>query len=143
MDIDKLKELKTLLDEKVITQEEFEKEKAKIINNNETFEPEVKKPKGKGIASMVLGILAVIFSLSALGGIEENFAELFYYDFAFVVGFGFGYILFQSVLAIISVSLAYSERKHNKNGFNTAGLWLSISSFILIILTIILMSYYY
>ena len=85
MDIDKLKELKTLLDEKVITKDEFEK--AKIINNNETFEPEVKKPKGKGIASMVLGILAVIFSLSALGGIEENFAELFYRLFSVYADF--------------------------------------------------------
>ena len=99
-----------------------------------------RKGKGKGIASMVLGILAVIYSLLALLVVLDKEVALYsYYDISETIGTIIGTILIQSVLAIISVSLAVSERKTNKNGFNTSGLWLSISSFILIAIQIMIL----
>ena len=96
--------------------------------------------KGKGIASMVLGILAIIYSLIAFLVVLDDEAELYsYYSASEMAGYIIGSVLIQSVLAIISVSLAASERKTNKNGFNTSGLWLSISSFILIAIQIIIL----
>ncbi len=99
-----------------------------------------RKEKGKGIASMVLGILAVIYSLLALLVVLDKEVALYsYYDISETIGTIIGTVLIQSVLAIISVSLAVSERKTNKNGFNTSGLWLSISSFILIAIQIMIL----
>lgn len=96
--------------------------------------------KGKGIASMVLGIISVFYSLISFLTILDGEITLYgYYSSAEKVGYAIGVSLIQSVLATISICLATSERKNNKNGFNTSGLWLSISSFILIaIQTIIL-----
>ena len=99
-----------------------------------------RKGKGKGIASMVLGILSVIYSLLALLVVLDKEVALYsYYDISETIGTIIGTVLIQSVLAIISVSLAVSERKTNKNGFNTSGLWLSISSFILIAIQIMIL----
>ncbi len=99
-----------------------------------------KKGKGRGIASMVLGILSVLYSLIAFLVVLDDEVELYsYYSASEMVGYIIGFVLIQSVLAIISVSLAASERKTNKNGFNTSGLWLSISSFILIAIQIIIL----
>lgn len=99
-----------------------------------------RKGKGKGIASMVLGILSVLYSLIAFLVLLDDEVELYsYYSASEMVGYIIGFVLIQSVLAIISVSLAASERKTNKNGFNTSGLWLSISSFILIAIQIIIL----
>ena len=99
-----------------------------------------KKGKGRGIASMVLGILSVLYSLIAFLVVLDDEVELYsYYSASEMVGDIIGFVLIQSVLAIISVSLAASERKTNKNGFNTSGLWLSISSFILIAIQIIIL----
>lgn len=98
------------------------------------------KGKGRGIASMVLGILSVLYSLIAFLVVLDDEVELYsYYSASEMVGYIIGFVLIQSVLAIISVSLAASERKTNKNGFNTSGLWLSISSFILIAIQIIIL----
>lgn len=96
--------------------------------------------KGKGIASMVLGIISVFYSLMAFLTVIDGEITLYgYYSIAERVGYVIGLSLIQSVLATISICLAVSERKNNKNGFNTSGLWLSISSFILVaIQTIVL-----
>lgn len=96
--------------------------------------------KGRGIASMVLGIISVFYSLMAFLTVLDGEITLYgYYSIAERVGCVIGLSLIQSVLATISICLAVTERKNNKNGFNTSGLWLSISSFILVaIQTIIL-----
>lgn len=91
-----------------------------------------KPKKGKGIASMVLGIIAVFYCLSAFAAFEELGSYLYYYSGAEQFGFAIGFILMQTILAIVGICLAISERKNNKNGFNTSGLWLSIASFAMI-----------
>lgn len=92
-----------------------------------------KPKKGKGIASMILGILAVLYTLGAL---SINF-EIEFFNISFVlsdlIGYIIGIYIVELSLAIISISLSLSERKKFKNGFNTSGFWLSIAAFILMI----------
>ena len=92
-----------------------------------------KKSRGKGIASMVLGILGVVYSLAGFS-ILTDLSFLNYEDYASRIGYAIGTVLFQSVFAIIAICLAISERKEEKNGFNTAGFWLSIVTFILVVI---------
>lgn len=73
--------------------------------------------KGKGIASMVLGILAIYFGLSVVSGASYYEGSGFF--------FAFGYVLIPLALAIVSNCLGAKERKFNKNGFNLTGLILS------------------
>lgn len=73
--------------------------------------------KGKGIASMVLGILAIYFGLSVVSSTTYYEGSGFF--------FAFGYVLIPLVLAIVSNCLGAKERKFNKNGFNLTGLILS------------------
>ena len=77
--------------------------------------------KGKSIASMVLGILGILFALNTISTYSLYFSENI-----------FEYILIPATLAIISICLAGSARRVEKNGFNTAGFWLSISTFIIL-----------
>lgn len=99
--------------------------------------------KGKGIASMVLGIIGIFFAICALAAIEEEASYyLNFYSNAEKFGFAIGYILIQSIFAIVGISLACSERKDNKNGFNTSGLWLAIATFALIAITFIMVISY-
>ena len=108
-----------------------------MLNNNAAPVASTKPKRGKGIASMVLGILALLYCLIAFAGFEDLEQELFGATSSYQFGFAFGYVLIQSVLAIVSVCLACAERKTEKNGFNTAGLWLSLASFLLIAITFI------
>ena len=93
--------------------------------------------RGKGIASMVLGIIAVLYSLLAFAAFDSLDQDLFGVTSSYQIGYAIGFVLVQSVLAIVSVSLACSERKREKNGFNTAGFWLSLVAFILIAISFI------
>lgn len=101
----------------------------KLINQNK---------KGKGIASMVLGILAVIYTLSAFSLASEIKIEYSLNSTSGFIGSLIGLFIIELTLAIISISLAISERKKHKNGFNTSGLWLSISAFILMIILLLI-----
>ena len=78
---------------------------------------------GKGIASMVLGIIALFYALCAF----INIVDL---------------VLVQSVLSIIGFVLALIERKTKKNGFNTAGFWLSIVTFVIVAIQFIIVVTY-
>lgn len=98
--------------------------------------------KGKGIASMVLGILAVFYSLIAFASLEAAEIELYGKTSEFQFGFAIGFVLIQLVLAIVGICLAVSERKNNKNGFNTSGLWLTIATFIMIAIQFIIVITY-
>ncbi len=90
-----------------------------------------KRYYGKGIASMVLGILGLLFAIAAFGNLEDLY-EIAYEGSAYQVGYAIGTVLIQSIFAIISICLAITERKKEKNGFNTAGFWLSITIFVII-----------
>ncbi len=86
--------------------------------------------KGKGIASMVLGIIGTLYALLAFSAFSNLEDAL--YDVDNVVAFAFGFVLVQSIFATIAISLAASDRRKKKNGFNSAGLWLSIATFIMV-----------
>ena len=87
---------------------------------------------GKGIASLVLGIIAVFFCLSAFAAFEDLEYTLIDYEGTRRIGFAAGFILIQTTLSVLGFCLAVAERMNNKNGFNTAGFWLGIVSFICI-----------
>lgn len=101
-----------------------------VQTNNATS---IAKPtgRGKGIASMILGIIGIIFCLSAFSSIDsvEYKLDMALYNGSQRLGFAIGFVLIQSIFAIIGVCLAASERKKFKNGFNASGLWLSIIGF--------------
>ncbi|MBE6160115.1 MAG: hypothetical protein E7157_03620 [Lactobacillales bacterium] len=105
-----------------------------INNNYNNLQISNKPKKGKGIASMVLGIIAVFYCLSAFAAFEEIDNALYPYmdSSSGKFGFAIGFVLIQSILAIIGICLAVSERKQQKNGFNASGFWLSIASFAMI-----------
>ncbi len=93
----------------------------------------VSSPKiGKGIASLVLGIIAVFFCLSAFAAFSDLEYTLMGYESFERIGFAVGFILIQTVLSVPGFCLAVAERMNNKNGFNTAGFWLGIASFVCI-----------
>lgn len=91
-----------------------------------------KPKKGKGIASMVLGIIAAYFGFSVLA------SATFYEDFG--LAFGLGYILIPMTLSIIANCLGVSERKRQKNGFNLAGLTLAYVTYGLSFITLIIVA---
>lgn len=87
---------------------------------------------GKSVASMVLGIIGAVFALIYLAGaidVDWSMQQQMLYDSSYRFGFALGSILVPLTLAIISISLAVSARKVKKNGQNTAGFWLAISTF--------------
>ena len=97
---------------------------------------ENKPKKGKGIASMILGIVAIIYTFSAFSALSLDITELLsefdeVYNSAFNFGYAIGLVIIQLSCAITGICLACSERSKTKNGFNTAGFWLSLISIIL------------
>jgi len=92
---------------------------------------QVSQSKGKGIASLILGIIGLTYSLIMLLGLSgqdlreiEGVSELtttgeFFFVAAFVVALPI-------IFSIIGFFLANSERKVAKNGINGAGFWISL-----------------
>ena len=86
--------------------------------------------KGKGIASLVLGIVAVVWSLSMLAGIEEGTETLiveYYYNPSVIYLFSFyiGYTIFALTPSIIGLIMGLSSRKQYNNKMAIAGIILS------------------
>ena len=97
--------------------------------------PVVKKvEKGKGIASMILGIIAVLYSLLSLAVLTVLTDDFYQAEISFKLGYAFGYTIIQNTLAIIGICLAVSESRNNKNSFNAVGFWLAILTFIILAL---------
>ena len=113
-----------------------------VAVNNVTQKKSTNSKKGKGIASMVLGIISVFYSLVAFASLGEAQEALYFASASYKFGFAIGFVLIQSTLAIVGICLAISERKNNKNGFNTSGFWLAISSFICIAIQFIIVLTY-
>lgn len=105
-----------------------------LNNNYNNLQISNKPKKGKGIASMVLGIIAVFYCLSAFAAFDQIDSALYPYidSSSGKFGFAIGFVLIQTIFAIIGLCLATSERKQNKNGYNTSGFWLSVASFAMI-----------
>ncbi|MCI8545374.1 MAG: zinc ribbon domain-containing protein [Bacilli bacterium] len=95
---------------------------------NSTASPKI----GKGIASLVLGILAIYFCLAGFAAFDGLEYSLLGYDGTQRIAYAVGFILIQTVFSVPGFCLAVAERMDNENGFNTAGFWLGIVSFICI-----------
>ena len=109
---------------------------------SETKVEEEKPKRGKGIASMILGIVSIIFVLLCLASLssvissmeyalefDESYAE---YSFAYKLGVCIGLSIYTLPTSITGLCLACSERKRtSKNGFNTSGLWLNLITLII------------
>lgn len=88
--------------------------------------------RGFGIASMVLGIIGLVYSISSLDTATEianNFGNDYfgmYYDIAFGIGAIIGILIF-SVLSILALIFSGSARKRGyRNGVSTSGLVMGI-----------------
>lgn len=103
-----------------------------FLKKNATQSKDSTPKVGKGIASLVLGIIALFFCISAFSAFDRIDAPLMDYDGTSRIGFAVGFILIQTIFAVLGFCLAVVERANNKNGFNTAGFWLGIVSFLCI-----------
>lgn len=110
----------------VLVNKEESKTNINIVNNNSVNKE--KKKSGLSIASLVVGIIAIYYSLSAYSVDIDLTGE----DPAYIFGYAIGIVLIQSILAIVSLILSLVDMSKNKsNGFNIAGLVLSIITFVL------------
>ena len=111
----------------------------------------VMKPAGSGAAtaSMVLGILAIVAGVITLFIAVGFSAYNTYSDFYSYVSSSYqtelvfaaiGVIFIPAVLAIIAFGLALGSRGKIKNGANTAGLVLSIITFVICILDYVMIT---
>lgn len=107
------------------------------------------KPKipgrGFGIASMVLGIIGLVYSISSLDTATEianNFGNDYfglYYDIAFNVGAIIGILIF-SVLSILALIFSCSARKRGyRNGVSTSGLVMGIIGVIFYFISVMIL----
>ena len=83
------------------------------LNNNMQTK---KKGHGKGIASMVLGIIAIVFALAAFGNVSDDSLRiaLRFTSSSYQFGYAIGTVLIQAVLAIVGVCLAIAEKNRKK-----------------------------
>ena len=101
-----------------------------------------KRGNGRGIASMVIGIVGLLYTLRAFLAVFQLDSYLDYQTFAYQFGFAIGFVLVQYILAMVSLCLSLTERKAKKTGFNMAGLCLSILTLFLIIIQFIVVVTY-
>jgi len=87
------------------------------------------KKGNRGVASMVLGIIATFFALCMFSRFDELNSWEFLIGNQSYLSFAIETITLPLILAIIAISLACASRSNEKNGFNAAGLWLSIATF--------------
>lgn len=98
---------------------------------------------GKGIASMVLGIVGLFFALCVFTSIPDLGEELdFVTSFSYQFGYAIGFVLIQSALAIPGLCLALVERRKKKTGFNTAGFWLTLLTLVCVVIQFIIVITY-
>lgn len=89
--------------------------------------------KGKGIASLILGILSAFWAFIMLVGIEngiESFVVNYYYNqtAAYLIGYYIGYTLLSLTPSIVGLCLGIKSNKQNKNNTALAGTILSAIS---------------
>ena len=82
---------------------------------------------GLAIASMVLGIISVIWGAFALLALEDLSSLTFIgMSIAEFIGYSIGFTLFSLAPSIIGLTFAVSSKKKCINGFNKSGLILNI-----------------
>lgn len=111
------------------------------INNNS----KVKAPgQGMGIASMILGIVAAIWTLLTLLAVGDlDLASSLGYDYTIIesIAFAIGFTLFSLTPSILGLIFSIISLKQHKSGFNISGIILnSISLFITLIVFIYVVS---
>ncbi len=88
----------------------------------------IKKEKGNGksIASMVLGIIAIVFVLLELLSLETAKYEIILYSYiSSVAGYIIGYTILSLPESIIGLILGISGRNEKQNSFNISGIILN------------------
>lgn len=114
--------------------------KSSSNNNGVTGSKETKPGQGMAIASLVLGILGVLYCFQAFSNIDDGINLLFYYtEVAEKIGFIIGYILVQSIFGTLAICFSISSKKKQKSGFNTAGFWLSIAIFAMVFIQFVIL----
>lgn len=101
-----------------------------------------RRGNGRGIASMILGIIGLLYTLGAFAQVFDLSPYLDNQIFSYQFGFAIGFVLIQSILAIVGFCLAFSERKTRKTGFNTAGFWLTLVTLFMIAIQFIVVVTY-
>ncbi len=101
-----------------------------------------KKGKGIGILSMVLGLVGLFYALCAFSQVLDLGSYLDYQTMSYQIGFAIGFVLIQSVLAIVGFCLAIFDRKNQKTGFNMAGMILASITFVIIVIQFIVVATY-
>ena len=102
-----------------------------LNNNYYANQPvKVKKPN-RGIASMVLGIIGAFLALCEFTSFDELDAYDFFIENSSYLVYALETVIVPMILAIIGISLGCVSRNNEKNGFNTAGIWLAIATFIM------------
>lgn len=99
----------------------------KVIQRSQT-NVEIKKTQGTGksIASMVLGIVSIIFVLLELLALENAQYEIIVYsELSSVIGYLIGYTLLSLPSSIVGITLGISGRNDKQSGFNIAGIILN------------------
>ncbi len=104
----------------------------KLLTNNKRIN---KQKKGFSIASMVLGIISVLWTISMLlsleQGIETLKVELYYNEeFIFFIFYFIGYTMFSLTPAILALIFGIKNNKENKNGMAISGIIMSVISLI-------------
>lgn len=102
------------------------------------------KENGKSIASLVLGIIGLVFAVLVLLGMEDAdiSMDLAFQSIGYKISYGIGFILIQASLGITGLCLGASAYKNTKNNKNKAGIILSVITLVICIIQfIIIMSY--
>lgn len=112
------------------------------LNCGKLINQEIKNRKtpGKGlsISGMVLGIIAIIWTLLELLAIETLEEEIVLYEYTSeIISFAIGYTLFALIPSIVGLSLSGVGYKKQKNGFNVSGILLNAIALVINIIIFI------
>ncbi len=112
-----------------------------LLHKDDVNNSKVRVPgQGMGIASLVLGIIAAVWTLLtllALGNLDLVSSLGYYYTMFDIVAFDIGFTLFSLTPSILGLIFSIISLKKHKSGLNLSGLILnSISLFLTVIVFI-------
>lgn len=115
------------------------------VNCGKLINPQKNKipGKGKSIASMILGIISIIWSFMMLLSLEQSvetlIVEMYYNQLvAYFIGYYIGFTLFSLVPSIVGLILGIKGNKATKNGKALAGVITSSISLLICIISLII-----
>lgn len=96
--------------------------------------------KGMSVASLVLGIISIVWSFLMILSLSDGIELLSYYNYDFfeLICYYIGYTLFSLIPAILGLIFGINSKKKYISGKSTAGIVLSIISLAICTLILIL-----